>query len=170
MLCSHCGGKLPENMAFCGNCGAKADAAAPVKEAPPSPTAQQNTAPGHQVTPKKKMHPGAIVAIVLSAVVLVMCVIPGVILFGVILGGLPMMGTTMSPEQLERHEVTNFVGMHADNLLNDRAFGERYNFEVQKEDSETHPAGVVFRQSPMAGRNVAVDEDGRVAMLLFVSS
>ena len=81
----------------------------------------------------------------------------------------PFLNSFLDPEQAERHEVTDFSGMYIDNVLNNRAFEEYYNFEVQEEDSETHPEGVIFRQTPMAGRNVAVDDDGRVSVILFVA-
>ena len=250
MFCTNCGGKLPENAGFCGNCGART--------AIPAPVSAVHT----NATPKKSRH--SIIAVVVLAVVLVGVAyfffsgnegaahpLVGVWEFDeeafvfnrdgtmnrvVIYSGFtvpmwhsPMYWRTegnylirqhsdmpeeqMSPfeirgevllwdgmrlqrrewplppihpnvnealqsigrsEQSGRHEVTDFTGMHVDDVLNNRAFDWQYSFEVVYEESTAHPEGVVFRQHPMPGRLVAmdgafVDDDARVSITLSVA-
>jgi len=70
----------------------------------------------------------------------------------------------------QRVEVDNFFNLHIESVMNDPDFRERYNFTTVYEATNAHPEGFVIRQSPLAGRPVNVDADGRVRVTLTVAT
>ncbi|MCL2563328.1 MAG: hypothetical protein FWE08_04760 [Oscillospiraceae bacterium] len=76
-------------------------------------------------------------------------------------------GTFCAPA--ERREVTDFVGRHIDIVLDNEQLSDFYDFLIEYEETDSHPAGIIFRQGPAAGREVGTDSDGLIRVTLFVA-
>jgi serine/threonine protein kinase len=62
--------------------------------------------------------------------------------------------------EAQKYEIPNFVGSQYQDIINDKQYKGIYNFTIEIELDTTHDSGYVLRQSPEAGREMALVQDG----------
>lgn len=62
--------------------------------------------------------------------------------------------------KLKKYEIPNFVGRQYQDIINDKQYKGIYNFNIEIELDTTHDSGYVLCQSPEAGREMALVQDG----------
>ena len=83
----------------------------------------------------------------------------------------PLFFMVLCAPEPERVEIADFVGLQIDEVseMENRNFFGKYDFIVVYEETEAPPAGSIIRQSPAAGRSVAINNDGVVPVTLYVA-
>ena len=62
--------------------------------------------------------------------------------------------------EAQKYEIPNFVGRQYQDIINDKQYKGIYNFNIEIELDTTHDSGYVLCQSPEAGREMALVQDG----------
>jgi len=80
-----------------------------------------------------------------------------------------LISSPCSPES-DRVEIDNFIGRQIEMILDDDYYRNLYDFIVVYEETDVHPAGIIIRQNPAAGRTVPASQDGVALVHLYVAT
>ena len=104
----------------------------------------------------------------LAAVCLAVIALIGLAFFAV----WPLLFWGPRPPEPERVELVDFVGLHVDEVLENRNSleGQELTFVVVHEETDAYPVGTIIRQFPSAGCIVSIHFSGDVRVRLYVAT